>query len=191
MQNKLPDQLQQFLRLITQTSTFLFIVLVHCSAIAQKEKETGYERSIQVLGMSGLSLGTQTISIPPLSTKVSAGIAYSAKRSSYYILPGVTFGLVYAGYHVESGFRYRFATIDHSFDRIQASHGGYKYRSNNINLGCIIQLNAKGSDDLWLWLKAGKSYYLSGYTDEYPPGLMGYNFEIKVVYMFREKIFRD
>lgn len=135
----------------------------------------------------GIAYGIQGIAIPPFTYKLSVGVEYTIGKTSVYALPGVSLGIApVVFFHFETGIQYQFMTIDYStnFYSTKEEEVVRRFSNGNINLGIRIKLKKKKEDDVFLWIKAGKSISEKGYDEEFPPIWNGYNAELRLVYKF-------
>ncbi len=148
-----------------------------------QDNDSRSTHKLDVIGAFGFSYGVQSLSIPPFQNKVSVGLNYTRNKTSFYVLPGITAGISPVGtVNFESGFRYNFLTLDYSYSSSKNDTKPAPYITRNLNLGLQFKLNPYRGDNLWIWAKGGKDLYNSGYSEEDPMPLKGYNFELKVIY---------
>lgn len=115
-------------------------------------------------------------------TKVSLGARYLFHDWTLYALPGISVGLVGSGLHLETGVSWKIITLDYSLNRLDyIADEGIKPINHNINIGCAFLLNPERKRNLWLWIKAGKTFHEVGYTQDDPPQMDGWNIEAKAL----------
>ncbi len=171
---------------IIRSVSILFIYFMSVPfLLGQQDHNLYIEKNININLACGMAYGIQGVAIPPYTFKVSAGIEYTIGKGSIYALPGISAGIApVIFFHFETGIRYRFMTIDYSTNSYKTKEGEVvrRFSNGNINLGLRIKLNKKKQDNLFLWIKAGKSISEKGYDEEFLPIWNGYNAEVRIVY---------